>query len=190
MNNVASQNNKKYYAKRNFSQKSIKKFNNSLLSVDWNQLLNYNDANVSFTRFPEITNNDVSKCFPEKTTKIKYENKYPWMTQSLRKYIREKNQLSRMVILDPTNEQLKSQYKSLRNSVTSKLRNAELKYQSAQLVVNGQNPHNSWKALKDVIGLSSHHSQNVNFCINGNLTNDKRIIANGFNMFLLQYVKF
>ena len=33
------------------------------------------------------------------------------------------------------------------------------------------------------IGLSSHHSQNVNFCINGNLTNDKRIIANGFNMF-------
>ena len=45
LNNVASQNNKKYYAKRNFSQKSIKKFNNSLLSVDWNQLFNYNDAN-------------------------------------------------------------------------------------------------------------------------------------------------
>ena len=39
-----------------------------------------------------------------------------------------------MVILDPTNEQLKSQYKSLRNSVTSKSRNAELKYQSAQLL--------------------------------------------------------
>ena len=87
---------------------------------------NYNDANVSFTRFQEITNNNVSKCFPEKTTKIKYENKYPWMTQSLRKCIREKNQLSSMVILNPTNEQLKSQYKSLRNSVTSKLRNAEL----------------------------------------------------------------
>ena len=42
----------------------------------------------------------------KKTTKIKYENKYPWMTQSLRKCIREKNQLSSMVILDPTNEQL------------------------------------------------------------------------------------
>ena len=105
------------------------------------------------------------------------------MTQSLRKCIREKNQLSSMVILDPTNEQLKSQCKSLRNSVTSKLQNAELKYQSAQLYFNGQNPHNAWKALKDVIGLSSHHSQNVNFCINGNLTNDKRIIANGVNMF-------
>ena len=33
------------------------------------------------------------------------------MTQSLRKNIREKHPLSSMVILDPTNEQLKSQYK-------------------------------------------------------------------------------
>ena len=60
---------KKYSVKRNFPQKLIKKFNNSLLSVDWNQLFNYNDINVSFTRFQEITNNNVSKCFPEKKIK-------------------------------------------------------------------------------------------------------------------------
>ena len=69
LNNVSSQNNKKYSVKRNFPRKLIKKFNNSLLSVDWNQLFNYNDINVSFTRFQEITNNNVSKCFPEKKIK-------------------------------------------------------------------------------------------------------------------------
>ena len=63
------------------------------------------------------------------------------------------------------------------------MRNAELKYYSDQLEVHKSDLSKSWKIIKDVTGLNNVNSSCLNFNVNGNLTNDKSIIANAFNHF-------
>ena len=50
--------------------------------------------------------------------------------------IKEKNAMHTQVILNPSNTLLNSEYKRLRNELTSSLRNCELQYYSNKLELN------------------------------------------------------
>ena len=63
-------------------------------------------------------------------------NKLPWLMEALRKSIRAKNRLHVESKCNPNDQELKRQYKIKRNHVTSKLRNAEIKYFSKEIDVN------------------------------------------------------
>ena len=57
-----------------------------------------------------------------------YGNKLPWLTDALKKSIKDKNRLHVESKCNPNDQQLKRLYKIKGNQVTSDLRNAEIKY--------------------------------------------------------------
>ena len=62
-----------------------------------------------------------------------YKTRLPWLTEKLRTQIKEKNVMHTQVILNPGDTLLNSEYKRLRNELTSSLRICELLYYSNKL---------------------------------------------------------
>ena len=113
-----------------------------------------------------------------------YKNRYPWMTNSLRTKIAEKNKLGLKSIKNPDNIELKRLYKRKRNQLISELRNTEIIYYSNQLEIHKNDSKKSWKILKNIIGKDSLSSKRkLKFKINNETVNDSQIIAAEFNNF-------
>ena len=65
-----------------------------------------------------------------------YKNRYPWMTNSLRTKIAEKNKLGLKSIKKKIYIELNRLYKTKRNQIISELRNTEIIYYSNQLEIH------------------------------------------------------
>ena len=65
-----------------------------------------------------------------------YGNKLPWLTDALKKSIKDRNRLHVESKCNPHDQQLKQYYKNKRNQVTYGVRNAEIKYFSKEIDVN------------------------------------------------------
>ena len=185
LKNSNIRNRNKFVTKRFFSQKNISLFNKSLKSNTWEQVYTTKNTNNAFSQFQEIVNTYISIHFPEKTEKISYAKRLPWLTHTLRVSIEEKNKLSVKSMLAPTDVHLRTTYKNMKNELTSVLRNAELKYFSDQLELNKSDLSKSWKIIKDISGLNNTNSSNISLVINGNMTNDELLISNEFNNFFV-----
>ena len=102
-----------------------------------------------------------------------YGDKLPWLTDALRKSIRDKNRLHEESKCNPNNQLLKRQCKNKRNHVTSELRNAEIKYFSKEIDVNISDTNKTWKILRKIIGIGKSKASNShNFHINRNSVNN------------------
>ena len=145
LKNVSREKNDNTVVKIIFCQKNIAKFNKYLKHADWNQVYSSNDTSESYTLFHTIVNTVFNTVFPEIKYTVTYKNRYPWLTNALRKSITVKNNLSTLSVLEPANVSLKIQYKSYKNKLTSLLRNAELAYYSNKLEINKSDHSKSWK---------------------------------------------
>ena len=106
------------------------------------------------------------------------------MTDSLRLMMRRNNTLSNMSKQQPDNKELHKEYNKFRNMVISKLRNAELTYNSEQLEMTGSDPSKRWKVMRKILGLDNSQLVNAQkFIVNDSVISDKHDIANAFNNF-------
>ena len=111
-------------------------------------------------------------------------NTLSWLSDALKKLIKDKNRLHVQRKCNLNDQQLKRQYKNKRNQVTSDLRNAEIKYFSKEINVNISDRYKTWKILRQIIRIGkSKVSNSHNFCIYGNSVNNSLEITNGFNNF-------
>ena len=101
LRNVPLNNNKKTYMKRNFSQKNISKFKKHFKHDQWTEIYSATDPNEAFNRFQNIMNEVFMIYFPEEKFQLTYENRYLWLTKSLKHLIKEKHKLSTESTLDP-----------------------------------------------------------------------------------------
>ena len=90
----------------------------------------------------------MAMAFPMQTVTMNYKNKHGWMTDSLRLMIKRKNTLSNMSKQELDNKKLHKEYKKFRNMVISKLRNAELTYNSEQLEMTGSDLSKRWNVMR------------------------------------------
>ena len=110
------------------------------------------------------------------------------INDSLRLMIRRKNTLSNMSKQQPDNKELHKEYKKFRNMVISKLRNAELTYNSEQLEMTGSDLSKRWKVMRKILGLDNSQLVNAQkFIVNDSVISDKHDIANAFNNFFYFY---
>ena len=117
-------------------------------------------------------------AFPMQTVTMNYKNKHGWMTDSLRLMIRRKNTLSNMSKQQPDNKELHKEYKKFRNMVISKLRNAELTYNSEQLEMTGSDLSKRWKLMRKILGLDNSQLVNAQkFIVNDSVISDKHDIV-------------
>ena len=91
--------------------------------------------------------------FPKQTITMSYKNRLPWLTEKLRTQIKDKNSMHIQVMRNPDDQQLNLKYKTLRNELTSALRNSELKPYSNELELNKSDLHKTWGVLR----LESDH---------------------------------
>ena len=130
-------------------------------------------------------NTVFNTVFPEIKFTVTYTNRYPWLTNALRKSITVKNNLSTLSVLEPANGSLKIQYKSYKNKLPSLLRNAELAYYSNKLEINKSDHSKSWKVIRGITGMNTSNPKHFSFSINDCMVTDKQKIANEFNHFFV-----
>ena len=136
--------------------------------------------------FHTIVNNGFNTFFPEIISTVTYKNRYPRLTNALRKSITVNNNLSALLVFEPENVSIKKkQYKSYKNKFTSLLRNAELAYYSNKLEINKSDNSKSWKVIREITGMNTIKPTHYSFSINDCIVTDKQKITNEFNNFFV-----
>ncbi|MGL1889690.1 MAG: reverse transcriptase domain-containing protein [Reichenbachiella sp.] len=184
-NSITIENEKQVIKKRLFSTKNVNNFKKSLKNETWDFIPQY-DVQNAFTRFQGVIDLHFKHTFPEQTITMTYKNRYDWVQKALSTRIRLKNTMYLSTLSNKNDTKLISDYKILKNKVTSDLRNAEIEHFSNQLEINKNDCAKSWKVLKNIIGKDSKQSkQKTSFLINGKVVYDSQVIANEFNIFFV-----
>ena len=117
---------------------------------------------------------------------MSYKNRLPWLTENLRTQIKDKNSMYIQVMRNPDDQQLNLKYKTLRNELTSALRNSELKYYSNELELNKSDLHKTWGVLRVIIGKDANNLKpKLQFQVNDKYVTDSLEVANSFNEFFV-----
>ena len=97
-----------------------------------------------------------------------------------------KNSMSNICKQNNDNMDLHNEYKSYKNRVTSKIRNAQLQYHSNEFDIVKNDVSNSWNVLRMIIRLcTTKINSNISFIINDDIVSDSNIIANAFNNYFV-----
>ena len=176
---------KQTVTKRNYSQKSISKFTKSLTNQSWISI-NILDVQSVFSWFQRVIDLHFEEHFPKQTFTMTYKTRLPWLTEKLRTQIKEKNAMHTQVILNPRDTLLNSEYKRLRNELTSSLRNCKLLYYSNKLELNKSDLKRTWDVLRIILGKDTNNSKcTLKLNIKGKCVTDSMEIANNFNTFFV-----
>ena len=106
---------------------------------------------IQHLHFSNYMTNTFQKCFPKETIKINNKNKNPWINQTLRKEIKERDKLYWISRKHPSTEN-KEIYKKFKNTNLNNQRKAERSYYREQFELNKQDLKKSWKIIKNIIG--------------------------------------
>ena len=74
-----------------------------------------------------------------------------------------------------------STYKVYKNKLTGIIRNAEREYYSNELEINANDPANTWKVIRKIIGQDSSKANNIILRENDTTITDTMTIANILN---------
>ncbi len=163
-------------------------FVNSVELVDWNFVINENCVNNAYTLFLNKLTHIYDCCFPVRRLNIKSGSnripRKPWITSAILTSIRRKNKLYHKFKSSPTNHN-KLLYVNYRNKLTNLIRVSKKNYFSNLLDDHKNNLKQTWKILNGLLGRDRKKSFPDCFNINGTVTSDSKIIANGFNHFFI-----
>ena len=112
------------------------------------------------------------------TKKEQLDIEKPWINAEIKQLIRNKYKLHSLFIKEKDKEKkesLKSQYKKIRNLVTSKTR--------AFFEKNSDNLRNTWRGIKSIIIISSKSGTPSTLLVQKQLISEPKQIANEFNTY-------
>ena len=82
-----------FYLIRRYSERNKNTFVHRLNAVDWNEVLPNSNAQLAFSTFHSLTKKEYDTNFPMIKVKRQYNNKNTWLTNCLRKSIRQKKNI-------------------------------------------------------------------------------------------------
>ena len=162
---------------------NIDKFLNEISHHDWTPVMQSSDAQESFSIFHASFLQIYNRCFPFRSKSAYKCNKH-WLSEPLKKYIKENNRLYKYYKRKP-NLNSEMRYKTYKNILTTTLRAAEKAYYSKLVEENKSNLGASWRILKEVINKKKKSSVCFKFKLNDRDITDKRAISDGFNNFFV-----
>ena len=134
-----------------------------------------------YSNFLDIFNAKI----PLKTIQLKYNNRISFLTDGLKKSIKQKHRLLNIFNKNPTDEN-KANYTHHRNLLTSLLRLNERSHHENQLEINKDDSTKCWKIIKEVICNSAGlKDQSSSIKVNGSVIKDRQLICNEFNNFFV-----
>ena len=172
--------------KRDMRHRNIKKFVHKMKIVNWNQVLECDDALLACTTFHAMISEKYNKCFPlRKFSSNLYTNNNPWLTPALNESIKMKNKLYINRNRGDNKEEKLAFYKHNRNKLNHILRITERKYYQDLLTKHQSNVKKSWQVIKTIINKRKYKPINTKFKCNETITEDGQVISNKFNNFFV-----
>jgi len=134
---------------RDFSDKNITKFKETLHSISWQTVRDEEDSQIAYNVFSDIFFNLYEIHFPKREIKFnkKFHNLEPWMSKGLLVSRLEKIRLASLSSKHPTALNLQN-YKNYRNLFNKLLRCAKKLYFEKELAKNVSNLKKTWEIIK------------------------------------------
>ena len=140
-----------YIVNRDMRHQNVVKFSEELKGIDWENVVNKQNAQEAYSIFHKIITEKCNLCFPIKKCQKRYYNKKSWLTSALKQSIKVKNKLYVSRNKGNDIEQKIAFYKTYRNRLNHILRSAERKYYQDLLIRHKSNTKKSWNVIKMVI---------------------------------------
>ena len=172
----------KFILKRKMCPSNYAMFKDTISITDWSSVLNENDSDRSFTKFYDMIKEIYNKSFPVTKIKIGYKNRLPWLSEALKVSIKTKNKLYAKCKRHNTafNKSIYLEYKYALEKLIAK---SEKRYYEELLISHKGNMKKTWSVIKNMINKNKHSKPFNNFFINGELTENPKLIADKFNEF-------
>lgn len=168
--------------------------NNKLLTalghISWNSVYTANTASSAVTELVNILSKTIENCTDTIQAKRKNTKIAPWITKALVKSIDTKNNLFKKVRRDPSNLDLKLQYKTFNNKLVNLIKKTKYDYYQNQININSTNAKSLWNIIKE-LSHTNHKKHDIKSVINRNGVEitDKKEISNEFNSFYTELGK-
>ena len=165
---------------RNMKNFNEEKFIAELSKQEWEYVYFFaDDPNAMWEIWKRIFLEVLDKHAPLQHKKLR-SKKVPWITNNIKKLIIQRDKLKRKAIL--TNlENDWSNYKTSRNEVNIKLRNAKSNYYSTKIAGQKFDPKRAWKSINNLLGKQSKPTLVNELNLNENHLTSSKGIAEGFN---------
>ena len=183
--NLTDSQSPEYTYQRNVTDQKLNEFKETIASCNWDNVLNNNNAQDAYTSFLNIIQDAYNRSFPLRKVKNNQSKKKHWLSDSLKKCIKEKNKL---YLKSKSVNSLYNiiKYKKYKTALTKTLRNAEKLYYQEKFEQYKHNLKYSWGMIKKLIGINQYSSINKLFYINGEKITDNTEIANQFNKYFVK----
>ena len=168
---------------RPVTQKGKQKFVNKIRSLEWQSVFSEHDAQQAFSKIQSMIQSAYEESFPLIKFKKRPATCKNWLTDCLKKSIRNKNKLYMWYRKRPTVYN-KNKYLMYKRALRKLLNAAEKNYYDLQFERFGNDLKNSWKILKRLIGVQPKLTNNE-FSIDGKRETDYDKIANAFNAYFV-----
>ena len=166
--------------------KETSKFLNlPLMNLTWNEIYGASETNNAFHRFHDTLGTLLNKHFPKARIKRKYNNRRPWLTDSLRMSIKTKNKLYYCYKrINCVKNEVK--YKTYKSKLQKLLKVAEKQYYQELLMKYKNNMKKSWGIMKSIINKNKSPLYQTKFKLSdGRIVSDKTTTSKHFNEFFL-----
>ena len=173
-----------FVEKRNFSEKNIENFNNSLSKMYIFDILQHKSTNAAYNVFIKRYIEIFEKSFPKKRMKISIERKYknPWYTKELSDLNHQKEKHYMYYIKNKNIEFFKAQYIRSRNEYFRKVKMTKKQFFQKHLLKVKNDIKGTWKVINTVLGRSKN-KQLFKLSIGGKEVKNETKIANEFNKY-------
>ena len=160
----------------------ISNITNELNNIDW-AIIDHLNIDDAYTLLVSKIQNALNTHAPEQTIKIPYKKilRQPWMTPALLKSSRKKRIMYKKCLGKSKESQTYQNFIKYRNTYNRLTRTSKQNYYASELTKYKYNAKKTWGILNTLIGRNNTLGGIAeSFKINGNITNDKKIISNKF----------
>ena len=177
----------KNYTKESFRRitpNNLANFKNDLSTVDWSEVYNAENTNLSFNKFMQIITQYLDKNIPLVKKKSNYKKvpRLPWISKSLLRSINRKNNLYYIDKINRTEESHRT-YTLYKNTLTKTLRAEKSKYFQNQISLFKYDLKNTWKTINSAINKYNDKHKITKIKHNDTIIEDPKLIASTFNSY-------
>ena len=165
---------------RKQNESTIHTFRCFVDNICWQDVYACDDPDKSYRIFLENFSLVYDEAFPIIKRKVRQSKCKPWISKGIKNSIKTKHKLYKKYVNKPTKSN-EIHYKKYKNKLTVIIRLSHKSHYQNELNKNRSNLKNAWQILREIIDKRSKFSNNREFLIDGNKTQDKQLISDRFN---------
>ena len=172
-----------FYLIRRYSERNKNTFVHNLNAIDWNEVLPNSNAQLAFSTFHSLIKKEYDTNFPLIKVKRQYNNKKPWLTNCLRKSIRQKKLDIKAKARPTLNNEIT--YKRYKNKLLKILKQAEKLHYQELFGKYRTNLKKTWQIIKVLINKQRSISLQKKFKFGDEIITNSQQICEKFNDFFI-----